>query len=92
MGHPGPFLARLTMVAAAALVAIFLSRSAGAEQRGPMTHTIFLTALEVKGSTTTDKLAPPSVNPADVSKGYGFKGPGRGPREQERREPGPGQE
>ena len=77
MRNPGQIIARLTMIAAAALVAVFLSSRAGAEQRGPMTHTIFLTALEVKGSRTTDKLAPPSVNPADVSKGYGFKGPGQ---------------
>jgi plastocyanin len=31
---------------------------------------------EMKGSTTTDTLPPPAVNPADRSKGYGFKGPG----------------
>lgn len=36
-------------------------------------HTIFMTAVEVKGATTKDKLAPPPVNPADISKGYGFK-------------------
>lgn len=42
----------------------------------PITHTIFLTGMELKGSTTADKLAPPSVSPADLSKGYGFKGPG----------------
>lgn len=77
MGDPGRFLARLAMLLGTALVAVFLSSGAGAEQKGPMTHTIFLTALEVKGSTTTDKLAPPSVNPADISKGYGFKGPGQ---------------
>ena len=77
MRNPGPFIAKLMTIVGAALVAVFLSSAAGAEQTGPMTHTIFLTALEIKGSTTTDKLAPPSVNPADVSKGYGFKGPGQ---------------
>jgi plastocyanin len=35
-----------------------------------------MTAVEVKGATTKDKLAPPPVNPADISKGYGFKPPG----------------
>lgn len=40
------------------------------------THTIFMTAIEVKGSTTTDKLASPPLNPKDLSKGYGFKAPG----------------
>ena len=77
MRNPGPFIAKLMTIVGAALVALFLSGDVGAEQRGPMTHTIFMTVLEVKGSTTTDKLAPPSVNPADVSKGYGFKGPGQ---------------
>ena len=42
----------------------------------PTTHTIFMTAVEVKGGTTTDKLAPPSINPKDISKGYEFKPPG----------------
>jgi plastocyanin len=45
-------------------------------QRAPSTHQIFMTAMEIKGSTATDKLAPPAVNPVDLSKGYGFKGPG----------------
>jgi plastocyanin len=50
-------------------------RDAGA-QGAPRTHQIFMTALEIKGSTTTDKLPPPAVNPVGLSKGYGFKGPG----------------
>ncbi len=44
---------------------------------GAATHTIFMTAVELKGATTADKLAPPTVNPGDLSKGYGFKGPGQ---------------
>jgi plastocyanin len=43
---------------------------------GPTTHTIFMTGMEVKGTTTADKLAPPSANPKDLSKGYGFQAPG----------------
>jgi plastocyanin len=43
----------------------------------PTTHTIFMTGMEVKGTTTADKLAPPAVNPTDLSKGYGFKAPGK---------------
>ena len=34
----------------------------------------YLTAFEVKGAT--DGIAPPSVNPKDLSDGYGFKPPG----------------
>ncbi|MEM2123066.1 MAG: hypothetical protein QXE79_05480, partial [Candidatus Bathyarchaeia archaeon] len=36
---------------------------------------IFMSAVEIKGSTTTEKLTPP-VNPTDLSKGCGFKAPG----------------
>jgi hypothetical protein len=35
-----------------------------------------MNTVEYKGSTTTDKLAPPAVNPATQSKGYVFKAPG----------------
>jgi len=39
-----------------------------------------VSALEVKGGTTADKLAPPSTNPKDISKGYEFKPPGEADR------------
>ncbi len=45
-------------------------------QGAPTTHAIFMSAIEPKGSTTTEKLAPPPVNPATLSKGYGYKAPG----------------
>jgi plastocyanin len=45
-------------------------------QQAATTHTIFMNAVEYKGTTTTEKLAPPSVNPATLSKGYVYKGPG----------------
>lgn len=47
-----------------------------AQMDAPTTHTIFMTGMEVKGATTLDKLAPPPINPKDLSKGYGFRGPG----------------
>ncbi|HWP60227.1 MAG TPA: cupredoxin domain-containing protein [Candidatus Acidoferrales bacterium] len=57
--------------------AVFLLVGEGLGQTaGPTTHTIFMTALEIKGGTTTEKLAPPTVNPKDLSKGYEFKAPG----------------
>lgn len=64
----------LTAVVGALLVGLWLAGDVGAQQA--TTHTIFLTVLEVKGSTTADKLAPPPVNPKDLSKGYEFKAPG----------------
>ncbi len=60
------------------LLGLLLSASDGVTQTGtPTTHTIFMTAIELKGATTTDKLAPPPVNPKDLSKGYEFKPPGQ---------------
>jgi len=44
--------------------------------RASAAHTIFMTAIEVKGTTSTERLAPPPVDPANLSKGYGFKPPG----------------
>ena len=59
------------------LLALLLLTGRGLGQMDtPTTHTIFMTAVEVKGGTTTDKLAPPSINPKDISKGYEFKPPG----------------
>jgi plastocyanin len=59
------------------LLALFFSTRQGLAQiGGPTAHTIFMTAVEVKGGTTADKLAPPPVNPKDLSKGYEFKAPG----------------
>ncbi len=67
----------LLLFTGALLLALLLlsGRSLGQTDM-PTTHTIFVTGMEIKGSTTADKLAPPSVNPKDLSKGYGFKVPG----------------
>jgi hypothetical protein len=46
-------------------------------QRASTAHMISLTTVEFKGSTTTEQLAPPASNPADLSKGYGYKAPGQ---------------
>ncbi len=71
-------LKRLGTLAGVALFGIiFLPDISLAQKATATTHTIFMTAFEVKGSTTSDKLAPPSVNPGDLSKGYEFKPPGK---------------
>jgi len=57
------------------LSALFLVEDVNA-QRALTAHTIFMTAVEFKGATTIDKLAPPSANPTSLSKGYGYKAPG----------------
>jgi len=66
----------VALLIGASAVGFVLAGEAAAQQAGATTHTIFMTAVEVKGSTTTDKLAAPAVNPQDLSKGYEFKAPG----------------
>jgi predicted deacylase len=44
--------------------------------RASTAHTIFMTVLEATGATSTERLAPPPVDPANLSKSYGFKPPG----------------
>jgi plastocyanin len=58
------------------LLVFLLSGQVLGQTAGPTTHTIFMTAIEIKGGTSVEKLAPPAVNPKDLSKGYDFKPPG----------------
>lgn len=76
MKNPDAFATRLAAFVGIGLLGLVWVGAGRAQQRGGTTHTIFLTALEVKGATTADKLAPPSLDPAELSKGYGFKAPG----------------
>lgn len=65
------------VLTAATLLGLLLSTGVSLGQTDrPTTHTIFVTGMEVKGATTADKLAPPAVNPKELSKGYGFKAAG----------------
>lgn len=67
----------LLVLAGATLLVLFLSTGVSlAEKEKPTTHTIFISGVEIKGGTTTDKLAPPTVNPKELSKGYEYKAPG----------------
>lgn len=42
---------------------LLFSSEAFSQAGAPSAHTIFMTVIELKGATTTDKLAPPPVNP-----------------------------
>ncbi len=42
----------------------------------PEVKQFYVTGVEWKGTTSADELAPPSVDPTTLSRGYGFKGPG----------------
>lgn len=70
----------LVGLTAEVMTAGLASSPVSAQVRRPTTHTIALTVFEVKGSTALDKLAPPTVSPADLSKAYGYKGPGQADR------------
>jgi plastocyanin len=70
-----PYLSRTVVLVALILSGALLAGDVGAQQAAT-THTIFMNVVEYKGSTTTEKLAPPQVNPATLSKGYVYKGPG----------------
>lgn len=67
------------------MVFVVLTRQALSQTGKPTTHTIFMTALEIKGGTSADKLAPPPVNPGDLSKGYELKQPGEADKNDPRR-------
>lgn len=57
---------------AVVLVSACLSRSA----LPPSERVFYINAIEVKGSTTTDKLAPPEVIPDSLGKTWEYKAPG----------------
>jgi plastocyanin len=61
---------------ACGVLALSLTLLAHAVHGQQATHTIFMNGVEYKGSTSAEKLAPPAVNPATLSKGYVLKAPG----------------
>jgi hypothetical protein len=77
-------LRQATAVGILLMSAWLWGRDAGAQQ-APRTHQLFMTAVELNGATTIDTLAPPAVNPGELSKGYGFKGPGKAEKTAPRR-------
>src|SRR3989442_14605534 len=64
------------MACSVLIFAVLLLPRVVAAQPAPTTHQIFMSAVEIKGSTIAEQLPPPAVNPTDLSKGYGFKAPG----------------
>lgn len=71
------FVTAIGMAALAAAFGLFMLADVFAQESRGVTRTMFVTAYEVKGATSKDTLAPPDDNPADLSKGYGYKAPGR---------------
>lgn len=49
---------------------------AGGFNASPSTKEFHLNVIEIKGTTNTDELDPPTVNPGSLSDGYGYRAPG----------------
>jgi plastocyanin len=66
-------------MAASGIGTVVLRAFAGAGDAGaqPRGHSIYMTAVEFKGTTTSDKVAPPSIDPSRLSHGYTYKAPGQ---------------
>ncbi len=67
----------LVLALAMAILGILAAACAGARARvSPGERVFYVNAIEIKGATSTTKLAPPSVNPEELSKGLALKAPG----------------
>lgn len=63
-------------VTLAALAILVTACAGGAAKVTPGERTFYVNAIEIKGATSTTKLAAPTVNPEELSKGYAHKLPG----------------
>lgn len=71
---------RYTAIVLAAVIFFLVSSDTVNAHKGkPRVFDISMNLVEYKGSTTIDKLAPPDIDPRDLSKGYGYKAPGYDP-------------
>ena len=68
---------RSLLVAVLMLSGVLAAQDVRAQRGTSKSHAIYMTAVEFKGSTTTDKIAPPPIEPANISRGYAYKGPGQ---------------
>src|SRR5262245_55236664 len=59
------------------LTGTLFAEEAVAQRPSTGSHAIYMTAVEFKGSTTADKLAPPPGDPTKISRGYVYKAPGQ---------------
>src|SRR5215475_8281146 len=73
-GAAAKHAAIVTGISAGMLTGFPTAADVGAQPRG---HSIYMTAVEFRGSTSTDKLAPPSTDPSKLSQGYTYKAPGQ---------------
>ncbi|MBI4320576.1 MAG: hypothetical protein HY675_18960 [Chloroflexi bacterium] len=68
---------RVVMGVVAVLISVaFLAGCAQGSALRPGERLVYMNAMEVKGSTTTDGLAAPDKNPEEMSKGFAYQKPG----------------
>ena len=65
------------LVTVLALSAVLAAQDVIAQEGRSKSHAIYMTAVEFKGSTTTDKVTAPPIDPAKISHGYAYKAPGQ---------------
>ena len=68
---------RPLLLAVLMLSAMLAAQDVMAQRGTSKSHAIYMTAVEFKGSTTTDKVAAPPIDPTNMSHGYAYKGPGQ---------------
>src|SRR5437660_5175732 len=68
---------RSLLVAVLMLSGVLAAQDVTAQRGTSRSHAIYMTAVEFKGSTTTDQLVAPPIDPAKMSHGYAYKGPGQ---------------
>src|SRR2546428_13678889 len=68
---------RSLLVAVLMLSGVLAAQDVRAQRGTSKSHAIYMAAVEFKGSTTTDKVAAPPIDPTNMSHGYAYKGPGQ---------------
>ncbi|MBI2906146.1 MAG: hypothetical protein HYX92_00675 [Chloroflexi bacterium] len=67
---------RILIVLSLVLVSIVLLSACAAAAPPPSERVFNINAIEIKGGTSKDKLAPPTINPETLGKTYSYKAPG----------------
>ena len=75
---------KAALVGTLVVAAMAVTQDVAAQRPPSGSHAIYMTAVEFKGSTTADKLAPPEVDPTKMSHGYVYKAPGQDPSDPQR--------
>ena len=67
---------KTVIVLSLTLIAVLLLSACAVAAPPPSERVFNINAIEIKGGTTTDKLAPPNINPETLGKTYSYVRPG----------------